>query len=305
MIATYPDAALAEAAWIDLLDPTPEEVERVREATGLRVPTKHEVSEIESSSRLGFEKGAYYVSTPLVVRSESVELNLAPVGLVLSARVLLTVRFSAIAALDEARLECMKAAEATAEATFIRILETVVDRAADGLEHAGNECDALSRAVFHKGGRKSDGLREAMQQIGLIANRTTQISDALLGVGRIAAFVTESSLPGAPAVNAGRMKAVRTDIVSLADYETRLSTNMQFMLDATLGFISIEQNEIVKTLTIASVVGVPPVLVAGIYGMNFRFMPELSWQLGYPLAIVLIVVSALLPLLWFKKHGWM
>jgi len=281
MIATYPDAALAEAAWIDLLDPTPEEVERVREATGLRVPTKHEVSEIESSSRLGFEKGAYYVSTPLVVRSESVELNLAPVGLVLSARVLLTVRFSAIAALDEARLECMKAAEATAEATFIRILETVVDRA------------------------KSDGLREAMQQIGLIANRTTQISDALLGVGRIAAFVTESSLPGAPAVNAGRMKAVRTDIVSLADYETRLSTNMQFMLDATLGFISIEQNEIVKTLTIASVVGVPPVLVAGIYGMNFRFMPELSWQLGYPLAIVLIVVSALLPLLWFKKHGWM
>ena len=80
---------------------------------------------------------------------------------------------------------------------------------------------------------------------------------------------------------------------------------MQFLLDATLGFINIEQNEIVKTLTIASVAGIPPVLVAGIYGMNFRIMPELGWRFGYPIAIGAIVVSTLIPILWFKRRGWM
>jgi len=126
----------------------------------------------------------------------------------------------------------------------------------------------------------------------------------LLGVERICAFVTESELDAAPPVDAGRMRAVRSDIASLTAYESRVSANVQFVLDATLGFINIEQNEIVKTLTIASVVGIPPVVIAGIYGMNFRYMPELSWYLGYPLALGLIVISALVPWLWFKKRGW-
>ena len=100
------------------------------------------------------------------------------------------------------------------------------------------------------------------------------------------------------------MKAIRADVASLTDYEAHLAGKIQFLLDATLGFINIEQNEIVKTLTIASVVGIPPVLIAGIYGMNFRFMPELAWHFGYPLAIAAIVVSALIPFFWFKRRGW-
>ncbi len=101
------------------------------------------------------------------------------------------------------------------------------------------------------------------------------------------------------------MKALRADIASLTDYEGHLSGKVQFLLDATLGFINIEQNEIVKTLTIASVVGIPPVLIAGIYGMNFRVMPELTWRFGYPMALIVIVLSGLAPLWWFKRRGWM
>lgn len=305
MITTQPSDVLADATWIDLFDPTPEEVARVREATGLRVPTKHDVSEIESSSRLGFEDGAFYVSTPLVQRSNDEELALAPVGFVLSARRLLTVRFTATGSLDEARAECSKVGVVSAEAAFLRIFETIVDGAADALEHAGNTSDELTRSIFRARSGRSDGLRAALQQIGRTAHRTSQIRDALLGVGRIASFVTESSLPGAPPVNTGRMRAVRTDITSLMEYEARVSSNLQFLLDATLGFISFEQNEVVKTLTIASVVGVPPVVVAGIYGMNFRSMPELAWPLGYPMALALIVVSALIPLYAFTRRGWM
>jgi magnesium transporter len=305
MITTHPTGTLGEAAWIDLLDPTPEEVQRVHDATGLRVPTKHEVSEIESSSRLGFEQGVYYVSAPLLELSDDGALGLTPVGFVLSARVLVTVHFATIGALGDARLTCERASASTPEEVFLRILEAVVDRAADGLEHAGSDCDALSHAAFRAPGSKSSGLRVALQRIGIIAMHTSRLRDELLGIGRIAAFVTDSSLPGAPPIHAGRMKAVRTDIASLTEYETRLSANVQFILDATLGFINIEQNEVVKTLTVASVVGIPPVLVAGIYGMNFHVMPELSWPLGYPMAIALIVLSTVVPLIWFKKRGWM
>jgi magnesium transporter len=305
MIATHPAGPLGEAAWIDLLDPTPEEVQRVRDATGLRVPTKHEVSEIESSSRLGFQNGAFYVSAPLIAHVDEGEVELAPVGFVLSSRVLLTLRFQDVGALGDARVTCEKRGETTAEDAFLRILEAVVDRAADALEHAGAECDGLSRSAFRERKSRSGGLRAALQRVGRLANKTSQLRDELLGVARVAAFVTGSGLPDAPAANAGRMKAIRTDIASLAEYELRLSSNLQFVLDATLGFINIEQNDVVKILTVASVAGIPPVLIAGIYGMNFRQMPELSWPEGYPLAIALIVVSTVVPVLWFKKRGWL
>jgi magnesium transporter len=138
-----------------------------------------------------------------------------------------------------------------------------------------------------------------------VADHTSRIRDTLLGLGRMAAYVMESSYEGEPKVSDARLKVVRADVASLADYSEHLSGKVQFLLDATLGFINIEQNEIVKTLTIASVVGIPPVLVAGIYGMNFRVMPELTWSLGYPMALALIAVSAIVPLLWFKRRRWM
>jgi magnesium transporter len=195
----------------------------------------------------------------------------------------------------------------TAEEAFLRILEIVVDRSADGLERAGAECDELSHGAFRgmRGGKLSSNLRGTLARVGYLADRTSHVRDALLGLGRIAAFVMESGFEGAPPVNAGRMKAIRADVASLTDYQAHLGGKVQFLLDATLGFINIEQNEIVKTLTIASVVGIPPVLVAGIYGMNFRAMPELNMPFGYPMALGLIVVSALLPLVWFKRRGWM
>src|SRR5580704_6015997 len=172
MLATYPKDAPGEVSWFDLLDPTPEEAERVREATGLRVPTKHEVSEIESTSRLGFEKGTYYLSAPLATRVGDGQLDLVPVGFVLGARVLVTVRYDAVGAIDEARSSCEKQRDVTAETAFLRILETVVDRSADGLEHAGAECDGLSRAAFRERAAKGESLRGELRRIGAIANKT-------------------------------------------------------------------------------------------------------------------------------------
>jgi len=311
MLVAYPTDDLASAAWIDLISPTEEEVDRVSKATGLRVPGENEIGEIESSSRLAFETGAYHVSTPFVALREGGVLVLAPVGFVLSSRVLLSVRFSALPAFDAAHEACRKQGVRTAEEAFLRILEIVVDRAADKLEQAGAECDELSRSAFRSSSSSSSrdkvagDLRGALRRVGAVADRTSHIRDALLGLGRVAAYVMESGIEGAPSVSAARMKAIRADVASLTDYQAHLAGKVQFLLDATLGFINIEQNEIVKTLTIASVVGIPPVLVAGIYGMNFRVMPELTWSWGYPMALALIVVSAAIPLVWFKRRGWM
>jgi len=306
MIVTSPSDTLASATWIDLLQPTAEEATRVRAATGLRVPTEAQISEIESSSRLGFENGAYYLSTPLVAPREDGEHALVPVGFVLSSHVLLTVRFDPLVSIDDARSQ-LGSADRTAEDVFLRIFEVIVDRSADKLERAGAECDELSRGAFRRAGSASTSkaLTTTLRRVGSVAERSSLVRDALLGVGRIATYIMDSSFEGAPVVNAARMKAIRADVASLTDYQAHLSGKVQFLLDATLGFISIEQNEIVKTLTIASVAGIPPVLVAGIYGMNFHVMPELGWRYGYLMAIVLIVLSGLLPVLWFKRRRWM
>jgi magnesium transporter len=306
MLRAYPDSDLRRAAWIDLRQPTKEELARVQEATGLRIPDEHEISEIESSSRLGFEAGAFRLSTPLLVPGASGSA-LTSVGFVLSARVLLTVRFDPLPSLDAAYDGIAAQQVRTAEEAFLRILEIVVDHAADQLERAGTECDDLSRTTFAdrgRGQRFSANLRTTLSRIGRAADEMSHVRDTLLGLGRIAAYVMESRIDGAPSIDQARLKAVRADVASLADYQAHLSGKAQFLLDATLGFINIEQNDIVKILTVASVVGIPPVLVAGVYGMNFHRMPELEWSFGYPLAIGLIVASAVLPLVWFKLRGW-
>jgi magnesium transporter len=308
MILTHPPGDPTAAIWIDLFRPTEEEVARVAEVTGLRVPTEGQVSEIESTSRLAFENGAYYLSAPLVGASADGDRPLTPVGFVLSPRVLLTVRFAELPSFEAARSLCVAQPPKNAEEALLHIFETIVDRAADALERVGAACDELSNAAFRGSARKkavSGQLGALLRRIGGAAEKISRIRDELLALGRIGSYVTESGIEGAPPVNAARMKSIRADVTSLTDYQSHLEGKVQFLLDATLGFISIEQNDIVKTLTIASVVGVPPVLIAGIYGMNFRVMPELHWTLGYPFAIALIVLSGLVPLWWFKRRGWM
>ena len=308
MILPHPPGNLSAAVWIDLLQPTAQEIALVREATGLRVPTQSEVSEIESTSRLAFEGGAFYLSAPMVSVADDGEHQATPVGFVLSSRVLLTLHFVPLAAFDAFGDEASRQPPRDAEEALLRIFELIIDRAADNLERAGTACDELSRTAFRDGGARAKvatKLSAALRRIGATAEQISRMRDELLGLGRIGSYVMESGIAGAPPVNGTRLKAIRADIASLTDYEAHLSGKLQFLLDAILGFINIEQNEIVKTLTIASVVGIPPVLVAGIYGMNFRIMPELRWAFGYPMALGLILVSGLLPLWWFKRRGWM
>ena len=313
MLRSFPESQepWSISTWLDLCDATEEERSAVERATGLRVPTQAAIHEIETTSRVYTENGAMYLSTPLPSSANASE-PLSAVGFVLTRERLITVRFAPHPVFDGIFKGCEGATPLPACEIFLRVMEALVDRAADRLEQCSSELDVLSHGAFHsERSRKravkhtSDILRATLRKLGQIGDHISQIRDTLLGFGRIAAFVCETGDTVLTPAQHPRLNAVRADISSLNDYQQHLSGKVQFLLDATLGFISIEQNDVVKTLTIVSVVGVPPVLVGGIYGMNFEHMPELHWVFGYPFAMLLMVVTGLLPLVWFKRSGWM
>jgi magnesium transporter len=308
--AKLPDGVV----WIDLLAPTPDEIAFVTRTTGLRVPGEAELSEIESSSRLKTENGALTLSMPAVFRLDGRPVT-TPLGFVLASDRLITVRFHALAAFQTFKSEIAgpSSVHPSSAGAFIGLLEALVDRMADVLEQVGGELDAVSHHVFRKddgqpGGkgrrRVENDLRERMRTIGQAGDLISKIRDSLMGVGRIAPYVAGRSLDWMPAEVKPALETLRLDVVSLNDYDAYLSGKVQFLLDATLGLINIEQNNIIKVLTVASVVGIPPTLVASWYGMNFKEMPELGWSFGYPYAIGLAVVTSVLPLIWFRVKGW-
>ena len=301
-----------EVIWIDLLDPSIEERAFVESRTKIRVPLKEALSEIEISSRLIVDHGVLYLSTPLVAGGGGPEARLSPAGFILSSELLVTVRYAQAPTFDSVASRIRTdAGLASSVGVFTVLLEAIVDRGADILELLGGEIDHISRSVFHgslsnrkDATRSTNLLRKTLSAVGAIGDRVSQARDVLLGVGRIAAFAGDVGSDWIAPEFHVRLGAVSKDIASLNDYEAHLAGKVQFLLDAILGYITIEQNDMFKILTIASVVGIPPTLLAGIWGMNFKAMPELDWRFGYPLALLAVALSAILPMAWFKRRGW-
>lgn len=306
-----------EAIWIDLLNPDAAEISFVERATGMHVPRFDELSEIESSSRLRTEAGAIYLSTPIVFRSEGASPLATPVGFVLTRERLITVRFQKLtpfAAFLGREAEDDMLGQ-SGPGVFVGLMEAIVDRMADLLEKVAADLDSVSQVLFRletnsrlrklAPAREDANLREHLRSVGRSGDLISKIRDSLLGTGRIVPYVSAVGAPWMPPQVVPRLQTIQRDVASLNDYELHLANKVQLMLDATLGLINIEQNNIIKVLTIVSVVGVPPTLVASMYGTNFKYMPELGWHLGYPFGLALIALSAVVPLLWFKLRGWL
>ena len=303
--------------WIDLQDPSPEEIAEVeRQLAPVKVPTREALQEIEVSSRIRLEGEALVMSTPLLARREDGVMASAPTGFVLTREVCLTVRFAASSVFDTVKADLTEVERASAPDIFARLLEGVVDRAADQFERAADQLDKASHAIFHldpaKAGRKrqrlsrdAELLRRVMTEIGRASERMSRVRYTLVCVSRMSQFATDRAKDWLEPPIRDRLASVRADIASLEQFEENLLSRVQLLQDAATAFISIEQNDVVKVLTIASVAGVPPVMVVGLYGMNFKYMPELSWRYGYPFALALIVVTTLIPLAWFKWKDWM
>jgi magnesium transporter len=302
----------AGTAWIDLIEPTAEEIARVQKEFSVRVPTREQLEEIESSSRLRSEGKRLYLSMPVAAPHDFIEAAPSPLGFVISPQLLLTVRYRDLRSFGKARESIVSdAAAPTSTSIFSTLLEAMVDTDADVLEKIARELGDLSRRVFRRsdsrgprGSRLNRQLRQALATLGDTGEHLSQLRESLMGLQRISAFAGEAGQAWLGPDTQARLKIVLQDLSSLADFEAHLSGKTQFLLDATLGFINTEQNDIFKVLTIVSVVGIPPTLIASMYGMNFHNMPELSWPWGYQYGLALIATSTVLPILWFKWRGW-
>jgi len=303
-------ATLAQdVVWIDLLKPEPAEIGFVERALGIELPTFEELSEIETSSRLRAEDGVIYLSSPLIYRATANNPQATPVGFVLTPDHLVSIRFEELQAFGTPA----KQPAATAAEAFAHLMEAVIDRIADILEHIAEELDTMSHRLFRaapvdakhrRPAREAASLRYMLRRVGNAGDLVSKIRDSLLSLSRIVPFVCGVAAMWLPDGVKARLETMRHDLTSLSDYDAHLVNKVQLLLDATLGLINVEQNDIIKVLTIVSVVGVPPTLVASMYGMNFKNMPELDWAWGYEWGLMLIFLSAVLPIVWFKMRGW-
>jgi magnesium transporter len=310
-IPTAPDAKPHRPIWIDLQSPSAEEEALVESEHGIRIPTHAQLQEIETSSRLRLEGQTLLMSMPLGVQDKRFANAPVPLGFVLTPDILITVRYCDIHAFPDVQATLLRThSECTSAAVFASLLEAMVDFAADRLEQIGAELGGVSQRIFGSPDQPVPArqrINSAMHQnligVGRSGENLSRIRESLLGLERIAAFSAEAADWLETGIRT-RLKTVRHDLASLSDYESHLSGKTQFLQDAVLGFINTQQNDIFKVLTIVSVVGVPPTLIASIYGMNFHNIPEYEWKYGYEYGLGAIALSIVLPILWFKWRKW-
>ena len=319
MLTYHPSGAQGDGeppsgtVWIDLLNATEDQARKVEAILGFPLPARAALAEIEQSSRQVFDHSALRLSVPVVANADSDHPDLSHVGLILTPKLLVSVRFDELKIFRTiAEHHCSGAQPTSAALVFTALMEAFAARHADLLEAARAKLDTVSHTVFRNTSPNPDRalratgvMRRKLTMLGRIGERVSLIRESMLAVDRAIPFVLEQAKDWFDADQTKRLTAVRADLDSLAFFEEHLSGKIQFLLDAVLGFISIEQNDIFKVLTIASVVGIFPTLVAGWYGMNFHNMPEYGWTYGYQFGIGVIVLSAIVPLLWFKWRGWM
>jgi magnesium transporter len=301
-----------KTAWVDLCEPTDEELAQACRDYGLDIPPRAQLEEIEFSSRLQYEDDIFTISVPVTPHAENGEDTTSPLGFMLTKDLLVTIRFAHLHTFPGI-IKRVERRPRTPADIFMVIVEALVDYGADRLEELRAEALAISNRIFHKDMQEKQQhnvkrvnrmLRNTLIEIGDMGERLSYIRDTLLVMQRAVPFVTEHGDGWLGDPVKARLKMAGSDVQSLNDYEVHLTDKIQFLLDAALGFINTEQNDLFKVLTIASVVGIPPTFIASMYGMNFHDMPELSWAWGYEWGIFLILLSTVIPIVWFKYRGW-
>lgn len=298
---------LKAALWIDLVNPSKEEESLIEKTLELDIPTREEMQEIELSSRLYKENDALFMTVTMVAKSDSPEPKSDAVTLIMANNQLITVRYIEphSFALFTSHLAKLSPESQNAAWLLIELSDTSIDRLADILENVSRYLDECSQAIFHSKTNEQLDYKMLLQKIGASGDLNTKVQESLTSFNRLITFYAKQFSANSVLDLQSQLTILATDIKSLSDHVAFLSNKVIFLLDATLGMVNIEQNNIIKIFSIAAVVLLPPTLIASIYGMNFEFMPELKWHFGYPYSIVLMIISAWLPYKYFKTKKWL
>jgi magnesium transporter len=295
----------ADILWIDLVRPTREEETAVEAALGLGLPTPEEMAELEASSRLYRQNGAVFLIADLMHHGDEDLPALAPTTFVITDGPLVTIRYvdpKPFSMLDE-RLEREPTLCRSGSEIFLTLMEAVIDRLSDVLSGNAAHVEAISGHVFAQ--RKTVGFDRLITRLGRAHMANARIEQSLSGLSRIFAFLGPDDRFEKDVEHREHLRSLGRDAASLIGHAQSVAAGINFQLSAALGLINIEQSSIIKIFSVASVCFLPPTLIASVYGMNFRHMPELAQPWGYPMAVAAMVCAAVLPLLWFRKKGWL
>src|SRR5882672_2949823 len=303
------DAIPAGAVWLDLFNPLLEERRKVDKLLGLELPTRADMEEIEISSRL-YQEGDALFMTAMVVAQTDTELPTADaVTFVLTPERLVTIRYIDPQPFRTFALRCERSVISAPrpDNVLMQIIDAIVDRMADVLEKTGGDVEIVSAEIFTPGVHRmgSRDFQGILRRLGQKHGLSSKMRESLLTIGRMLTFLTQSLDNKAQKDSRAHVKTLVRDVQSLQDHSTFVATKVSYLQDATLGLINNEQNNIIKIMSVAAMVFLPPTLFASIWGMNYRHMPELDWVWGYPLSIVVMIVSAVLPYVYFKRRGWL
>jgi magnesium transporter len=305
-------AALPEGSvWFDLVSPTPVEERMVEDRLGLEIPTREEMAEIEPSSRLYIENGARYMTATLVFDAETERPKTTVVTFILANGKLVTVRYDEPRPFARVTTKLGRACPmgVTGEGVLIELLDAVIDRSADILERVGAEVDEVSRRIFEGRAARDEpnhGYQTILRTIGRKGDLTSKTRESLVSIGRLVLFLAnEADNIKLAKDQRAQVRSMARDVQSLTDHSSFLINKIQFLLDAVVGMVSMEQNNVIKIFSVVAVVMMPPTLIASIYGMNFKRMPELEWAAGYPLALIVMIIAAIAPYIYFKWRKWL
>jgi magnesium transporter len=302
----------ADAVWFDLLNPSPAEDRYVEGILGAAIPTRDEMLEIETSSRLYVENGAAYMTATLLSHADSDRPRTTAVTFILIGDRLATVRYDEPRAFSLYQTRAVKPGTGVASGrdVLIGLIDAVTDRLADVLERVGLDVEEISDHVFADTIAQSRGepdvYSRVIKSIGRQGTLLGKIQESLVSLTRLLIFLSEDT----SRASLGRddkvhVRSIIQDVRSLTEHAASLSNKITFLLDATLGLVSLQQNTIVKIFSVLAVVFMPPTLIASMYGMNFKIMPELEWEYGYPLAICLMLASIGITFAVFKARRWL
>jgi magnesium transporter len=309
-VASLPPSAL----WIDMATPSRTEEAALEAALGVEIPTREDMSEIETSSRLYTEDGAIVltlsIATGILRNKDEVTAELHPLAVILTPKTLVTVRYTDLTIIDRLTAQCSRACPATPTALLMQLLDTTIDRLADSIERIATEIDIINRRAFRRPGNSARQqrlsnltLQSLLQRLGAAQDALSKTRESAVSLTRATSFLVLSLPKDANA--SAQLKSMTRDLASLTDHASYLGNTITFLLDASLGLINIEQNAVLKIFSVFAVIFMPPTLIAGIYGMNFAHMPELSQSWGYPFALILTLASAVLPYVIARWRGWL
>ncbi len=298
--------------WIDVENPSLEEEQRLESKLSINIPSRAEVNKIEVMSPFYKEGECHYMTVTALQNSLDDNLKGTALTFIITSEFVITLRYtsnSSTLSAFSSRIARAPFICSSPEVAIVHMLDVIVNKAADILEIVGNDLDKLLDSVFEKsdvgGTNISSDYNSVIRKTGHTGNIISKNRESLVSVNRMLIYFNQiEGEIGYSRENKLRIRHITREVNSLTEYANFLSQRNSFLLDATLGMISVEQNMIIKIFTVASVVFMPPTLIASIYGMNFAHMPELHSAIGYPISLLCMVVSSVLPYAFFKKRRW-